>query len=877
MRLRARILVPMLTLPVASVAVLGGVAYDSGRQTLQGSLGRMFELGAARSLSALDNEVLSLYRVGGTWSSVDRMQDIALGDMDGRIASLLVAVARQQPNLVRAAVADASGRVIAASHARWLGAELRPAIPGADPADACRDDPGPPPGIFVCSYPVRAPFDDAQVVGTLEVAWDLAAVFERVQAQNRRDFGAPDLVLMRRDGTIVSCPPPPFAARVGGSLAPSGSRAASLVAEGRQGSLVEDVGGVPHLVGYARSRGPTGWSVVVLETTAVAFAPVDRLRTAVVALGGSVALVALLLSVLLSGQLTAAVRELEAAARRVAAGDLSVRVRPRSDDEIGSLARSFDQMVRDVERQRAELVDKEYVSSLIAGMGDGLFVVDAEGRVERANPALLRRTGIAPERLGGLAAGSLFTEGDEGFSERVRLPALRTGATQAELSLRGDGGAVVPVIVSAGTLPTRGLVCIVTDITQRKEEEAQLLQARQAAEDAAAAKARFLAVVSHEVRTPLNGIIGITDLLAGTALDAKQLEYLQVLRRSGEALLSLLGDILDYSRMDTGRIELGRVAFDLRQCLFEAADLLAVGAREKDIEVSVLVDERLSRRVVGDPQRLRQVLLNLGSNAVKFTPAGAVVLRAEPGTSPSQVSFSVSDSGPGIPADQLERIFEPFHHVDATSTRRHGGIGLGLAIARQIVGLMGGTITARNDPGGGAVLTFTAELPPVADERTPAPADPAALAGRRVLVVDDNATNRLVLREMLASWRCAVVEASDAWEALDQLRAAAGSPDAIELALVDFQMPEMDGMALAREVRADGRLVSVPLVLLTSIPNHLEVSTESGVFAACLTKPIRQSALLETIASVLARGAGPPRPNVAAFRPRGAKGETGPR
>src|SRR5512134_3894962 len=140
MRLRARILVPMLTLPVVSVAVLGGVAYDSGRETLQGSLGRMFELGAARSLSALDNEMLSLYRVGGTWSSVDRMQDIALGDMDGRITSLLVAVARQQPNLVRAAVADASGRVIAASHARWLGAELRPAIPGADPADACRDE-----------------------------------------------------------------------------------------------------------------------------------------------------------------------------------------------------------------------------------------------------------------------------------------------------------------------------------------------------------------------------------------------------------------------------------------------------------------------------------------------------------------------------------------------------------------------------------------------------------------------------------------------------------------------------------------------------------------------------------------------------------------
>jgi CheY-like chemotaxis protein len=268
---------------------------------------------------------------------------------------------------------------------------------------------------------------------------------------------------------------------------------------------------------------------------------------------------------------------------------------------------------------------------------------------------------------------------------------------------------------------------------------------------------------------------------------------------------------------------------------------------------SFFFDEGLARRVVGDPNRLRQVLLNLGTNAVKFTPLGAVAIRVEGVEgSRSTVRFSVKDTGIGIPAAARERIFEAFYQVDASTTRRHGGTGLGLAIVRQLVGLMNGRVEVDSEEGGGSTFSFTADLPPVAEERSPATVRPEALEGLRVLVVDDNATNRLVLREMLRAWKCVPEEAVDAWEGLEKLRAAAGGPEAFQLALVDFQMPEMDGGQLATEVKADPRLASLPLILLTSMPQHGEAARMMGLgFAAYLTKPVRQSLLLETIAAVI--------------------------
>jgi len=895
MTIRAKLFVPFLVLPLVSLALLGGLAYRAGRQTIEGSLGRLFAVEAGRSIEALDREVHALYNIGEGWASLDLMQDVLTDDIDGRISSFLVGQARTQDVLRRAVVADAAGRVVAASHPEWLGnvVPVRAPVGDGSEREACGDDPTLAlPGdaaagsTTTCSFPIRAHFDERQVIGTLSVSWDLVRLFEQLAAEQHLAPDQGELILIRRDGLVVSTPPDHRDWRLRHNLVAAGSQAAALAVAGRRGFLVEPLGSESHLVGYAHSTGPSGWSALVVDEARSAFAPVGRLRGAVLGLGTFMALLALVLSIVLSARLTRPVRELEAAARRVEGGDLDLRVEPAGADEIGSLTRRFDQMVRELKRQRAQLVEKEYVDSLISRMEDGLFVVDAAGHVQQTNPAFLRLLGRSTEDVVGRAAGALFAGGEAAFGERVLEPARHDGSVrEVELELAdAEGRPIVPVLVSAGLLPESGarsalgVVCMATDISQRKLMEDDLRKAREGAEAAARAKADFLATVSHEVRTPLHGVIGMTELLEETSLTARQLEFVEAARRSGEALLSVFDDILDYSKMDAGRLELERVAFDLRDCVEGAAEILTRSALEKGLELSVHVDDTLARRVVGDPHRLRQVLLNLGSNAVKFTDAGAVAIRATrvEDSAPS-VRFTVTDTGIGLSPAARERLFEPFYQADSSSTRRYGGTGLGLAIARQLVELMSGRIEVQSDEGKGAAFSFTAELPPVAEERLPVSVRREALEGLRVLVVDDNATNRQVLREMLRSWKCVPEEAADAWEGLEKLRGAAGTPRAFQLALVDFQMPEMDGGEMAREIKADPRFASLPLLLLTSMPQHGEAARMMGLgFAAYLTKPVRQAQLLETIAGVIGGAGAPGRPSHLSLVKRKKRGTGGP-
>ena len=896
MRIRTKLLVPFLVLPLAPLALLGWNAYDTGRRSIEASLGRLFEVEAARSIEALDREVYALFHTGETWASLDLMQDVLTDDIDGRISSFLVGQARTQETLGRALVADAAGRVVAASHPEWLGSvvPVRAPVEAGNEREACGDDPSLPPAAgaaagsaTMCSFRIHAHFDEGQVIGTLSVSWDLVRLFERVQAEYRLAPGQGDLVLLRRDGLVVWAPPRHRDWRLRHNLVAAGSRAAALAVAGRRGFLVEPLATQGHLVGYAHSAGASGWSALVVEDTRTAFAPVDPLRGAVLGVGTLMAVLALVLSIVLSARLTRPLRQLETAVRRVEGGDLDLRVESGSGDEIGTLSRSFDRMVQELKRQRAQLVDKEYVDSLIAGMADGLFVVDAAGHVQQTNPAFLRLLGRGAEDVVGRPACALFAGGEGAFRPSVLEPARRGGsAREVELELAApDGGPGVPVLVSAGLLSASGgragpeVVCIATDITQRKLTEEQLRRAREDAEAAARAKAEFLATVSHEVRTPLHGVIGMTDLLEETSLTDRQRDYVATARRSGEALLAVFDDILDYSKMDAGRLKLERVAFELRDCVESAVEVLTGPARDKGLELSVQVDEALARRVVGDPNRLRQVLLNLGGNAVKFTDAGAVAIRvAGLEGSASSVRFTVTDTGIGLSPTTLERLFEPFYQADSSSTRRHGGTGLGLAIARQLVELMNGRVEVESEEGRGSSFSFTAELPSVAEERQPVTVRRGALEGLRVLIVDDNATNRQVLREMLRAWKCVPEEAADAWEGLEKLRGAAGTPGAFQLALVDFQMPEMDGGEMARQIKADDRFASLPLLLLTSMPQHGEAARMMGLgFAAYLTKPVRQTQLLETIAEVMGATVAPHRPSHLALLKRKKRDTGGPK
>ena len=856
MRVRTKILIVSLLLALVPLAIVGLVSIQVGKEAIVNHLGSRFELTARATIREVDRALYKIQQDAIAWAENPIMQEVLSGDLNARVSVRLIKLHREYPQLASIAVFNAAGVVVSASPPDSIGEKIdRSAYEAAYRGERqIRDghiDPFTKEWVIGFVFPLFDQKESRRVIGVVEVNCRLDVLLEvilpELQAlqliqQNQRIY------LLRGDGLVL--------------LAPEGDRnligksaAEQLMGPG-VGSRASQITGVSRSKGFKEFAG-LGWSAVVMQDLQYAFAPVRRLQQSILTVGLLVIGAVLIAVLLMARRVNSSVAGLSLVANEVARGNFETQVTFTSNDEIGGLVRTFNQMIRDLKSQQAQLVHKDYVDSIIQTMSDTLLVVGPGGEIKTCNRAACRLLEYDEAGLLGRPIVDVL-RGLKKTGEANQLVESLSG-THTGASYRTRSGRMIPILVSGSKMTDRdgklvGVVCIAQDITKMKEAEEQLQKAKEMADQASQAKSQFLASMSHELRTPLTAIIGFSELLRdGAEADGRKEDAEDVTRINDSAthLLGLINGILDLSKVEAGKMTLYLEDFDVAKMVADVSATLQPLVTKSGNRLEVECPPEVGR-IRADLTKVRQTLFNLLSNAIKFTAKGTVRLNVRRGPThefePDMFVFKVSDTGIGMTQEQMARLFEAFAQADSSTAKKYGGTGLGLVISRKFCHLMGGELTVDSIMGTGS--TFTVTLPAQVREQKPdltrAPVSRSDLttqtqgSGPLLLVIDDDQAVLDLMERTLSKEGYRVCTANNGALGLELAKQL--KPSVITL---DVMMPGTDGWSIISALKADPDLSEIPVVMMT-IADDQKLGFALGA-AEFLTKPIDWNRLMAVL------------------------------